>query len=216
MDHRSGDHALTRRQLLALGAGAAAAAPFITVTDLAAPGPAAAQTPKRGGGFRIPAILDPVGFDPHQTISFTTMTQPSFAHSRLLKVKAGPSVRPGTYPLEPDLAESWTQPNERTYVFKVRKGVRWHPKSPVNGRELTADDVKYTYDRFLATKTNGNRATLEARNEYGAYLRYPAPCRPPRVLPLRLVGQGGVGAKNWGPSNGFDQGGRMMAAWLDK
>jgi len=162
MDHASDPSALTRRHLLSLGAAAAASAPFISVTDLAAPRPAAAQAPKRGGVFRIPAILDPVGFDPHQTISFTTMTQLSFAYSRLMKVKAGPGVRPGTYPLEPDLAESWTQPNERTYVFKLRKGVRWHPKPPVNGRELTAEDVKFTYDRFLSTKANGNRATLEA------------------------------------------------------
>jgi len=26
---------------------------------------------------------------------------------------------PGTFPLEGDLAESWTQPNETTYVFKL-------------------------------------------------------------------------------------------------
>jgi len=30
----------------------------------------------------------------------------------------------------------------------------------VNGRELTADDVKYTYDRFLQLKGNPNRSTL--------------------------------------------------------
>src|SRR5215470_1420664 len=76
--------------------------------------------------------------------SIRTSTNLSFTHSRLVKVKAGPSVTPGTQPLEPDLAESWSQPNDRTYVFKLRKGVRWHPKPPVNGRELTADDVKYT------------------------------------------------------------------------
>ena len=77
------------------------------------------------------------------------MTNLSFTHSRLVKVKAGPSVMPGFLPIEGDLAESWTQPNDRTYVFKLRKGVRWHPKPPVNGRELTAEDVKYTYERFL-------------------------------------------------------------------
>ncbi len=27
--------------------------------------------------------------------------------------------------------------------------MRWHNKPPVNGRELTAEDVKYTYERFL-------------------------------------------------------------------
>ena len=77
-----------------------------------------------------------------------------------MKVKAGPSVTPGTLPIEGDLAESWTQPTDRTYVFKLRKGVRWHPKPPVNGRELTADDVKYTYERFLSIKGNPNRSTL--------------------------------------------------------
>jgi len=49
---------------------------------------------------------------------------------------------------------------DRTYVFKLRKGVRWHPKPPVNGRELTADDVKYTYERFLSIKGNPNRSML--------------------------------------------------------
>ena len=44
-----------------------------------------------------------------------------------------------------------------TYIFKLRKGVRWHNKPPVNGRELTAEDVKYTYDRFLTMKGNPNR-----------------------------------------------------------
>ena len=66
-----------------------------------------------------------------------------------------------TYPIEGDLAESWTQPDDKTYVFKLKKGVRWHPKPPVNGRELTADDVKYTYERFLTIKGNGNRPVLE-------------------------------------------------------
>ena len=36
------------------------------------------------------------------------------------------------------------------------------PKPPVNGRELTADDVKYTYDRFLTIPGNGNKGMLEA------------------------------------------------------
>ena len=47
------------------------------------------------------------------------------------------------------------------YIFKLVKGVRWHPKPPVNGRKLTAEDVKYTYDRFLTVKGNPNRVLLE-------------------------------------------------------
>ncbi len=65
----------------------------------------------------------------------------SFTHSRLLKHKAGPGIHPGTFPVEGDLAESWTQPSDTTYVFKLRKGVRWHNKPPVNGRELTVEGL---------------------------------------------------------------------------
>jgi peptide/nickel transport system substrate-binding protein len=152
---------LSRRDLLKLGGGAAAAGAAGTVLDLGGPASAEAQTPKRGGIFRLRSHVPPVHFDPHQTIAFSTMLVLSFAYSRLVKVKAGPSVVPGTQPLEGDLAESWSQPNDTTYVFKLRKGVRWHPKPPVNGRELTAEDVKYTYERFLTIKGNGNRGILE-------------------------------------------------------
>src|SRR5207247_211510 len=119
-------------------------------------------TPRRGGVFRFAMQLDPQGFDPHATVSFVTMIPLSFSHSRLVKVKAGPTVKPGTYPIEPDVAESWTQPNDTSYVFKLRKDVRWHPKPPVNGRELTAEDVKFTYDRFVTVAGNPNRQFLES------------------------------------------------------
>ncbi len=157
--------AVSRRDLLKLG-GAAMAATALR------PGPATAQTPKRGGVFRIAHQLDPVGWDPHQTLSFATMTMLSFTHSRLMKVKAGQLVTPVTYPVEPDLAESWSQPSDTTYVFRLKRGVRWHGKPPVNGRELTADDVKYTYERFLATKGNGNKPVLEMVDRIEALDRY--------------------------------------------
>ena len=47
------------------------------------------------------------------------------------------------------LAESWSQPDPLTYIVKVREGVHWHDKSPMNGRELTADDIEYNYHRIL-------------------------------------------------------------------
>jgi len=154
---------VTRREILKAGAAGVALGVTGAGAGLFGPFSAAAQTPKRGGTLRLTVISDPVtGFDPHQTISFVTMVPLSFVYSRLVKVKAGPSVKPGTYPIEPDLAESWTQPSDTTYVFKLKKGVRWHPKPPVNGRELTADDVKYTYNRFLTIAGNGNKPVLES------------------------------------------------------
>ena len=146
---RSAPLSLTRRDLLKLGGVAVAAGAAGSGLPLVFPGEAEAQTPKRGGTFRIRFHLAPVHFDPQQTVAFTTMVPLSFTHSRLVKVKAGSAVKPGTQPIEPDLAESWTQPNDTTYIFKLRQGVRWHNKPPVNGRELTAEDVNYTYERFL-------------------------------------------------------------------
>src|SRR5215467_4159994 len=148
---------LSRRDLLKAGSALAASAAGMQVRLRRAH----AQTPKRGGTISL-RLWDPPHFDLHQTISYKTNILHTFTHSRLLKYKAGPGVPPGSFILEGDLAESWTQPTETTYVFKLRKGVRWHAKPPVNGRELTADDVKYTFDRFVNEKGNAYRSMLAA------------------------------------------------------
>ncbi|PWU17831.1 MAG: hypothetical protein C5B48_15490 [Candidatus Rokuibacteriota bacterium] len=158
------DHGLTRRDVLKAGVTLAAA-------HLAAGTPASAQTPRRGGVFRI-SVGDPSHFDPHLTVGWSTHIALSFTHSRLLKHKAGPAVTPGTFPIEGDLAESWAQPSDTTYVFKLRRGVRWHPKPPVGGRELTAEDVKYSFERFLGPTNNPNRAVLEEIDKVEALDRY--------------------------------------------
>ena len=168
MESTPANHGLSRRDALKVGGAALA----LAVTGSHGAAPAEAQTPKRGGVLRLTVQADPLHFDPHQTISFVTMVPLSLVYSRLVKVKAGPSVRPMTYPIEPDLAESWTQQNDTTYVFKLRKGVRWHPKPPVNGRELTADDVKYTYERFLTITGNPNKPVLEYVDRIEAVDKY--------------------------------------------
>ena len=48
------------------------------------------------------------------------------------------------------LAESWETPDPLTYIFHIRQEVHWHDKPPMNGRELTADDVVYTFQRNSA------------------------------------------------------------------
>ena len=160
---------ISRRELFKLGGAAAAAGAGGHLLDLTRP--AAAQTPKRGGTFRLRSHVQPVHFDPHATLAFSTMIPLSFAYSRLVKVKAGSSVVPGTQPVEADLAESWERQGDTAYVFKLKKGVRFHNKPPVNGRELTAEDVKFTYERFLASP-NPNRGTLEAIDKIEAVDKY--------------------------------------------
>lgn len=60
---------------------------------------------------------------------------------------------PGTYNLEPDLAESFTISTDgKIYTFNLRKDVKFH-----NGRKLTAGDIKYSIERAVnpATQSPG-------------------------------------------------------------
>ncbi len=45
------------------------------------------------------------------------------------------------------LAESYEVPDPLTFIFKIRKGIHWHNKPPMNGRELTADDIAFNFHR---------------------------------------------------------------------
>lgn len=151
---------MKRRDLLKLGG-------LTLAGSTLAPAPVRAQAPKRGGTLAL-RLWDPPHFDNDLTISYKTHIPMTFTHSRLLKHKAGPGVAPGTFPLEGDLAESWQQTNETTYVFKLRRGVKWQPKPPVNGREFTADDVLYTVERFRTVKGNANAYMLKSLDKVEA------------------------------------------------
>src|SRR5262250_1810588 len=155
---------MNRRKLLGLAGMALAGTALL-------PAPGRAQTPKRGGTIVL-RLWDPPHFDPYLQVSYKTHIVYSFTHSRLVKYKSGPGVVPGTFAIEGDLAESWSQPDETTYVFKLRRGVRWHRKPPVNGRELTAEDVVYSVDRFRTIKGNPNASMLKSLDRVEAIDRH--------------------------------------------
>jgi peptide/nickel transport system substrate-binding protein len=146
---------VSRRAFLGLSVAGLAAGSVVV------PRSVSAQAPRRGGTVTIRA-WDPPHFDPHLTHNYKTHVAYSFTHSRLVRHKAGPAIAPGSFVLEGDLAESWTQPTETTYVFKLRRGAKWHARPPVNGRELTADDVVYSVERFRTIKGNANAYMLAA------------------------------------------------------
>jgi peptide/nickel transport system substrate-binding protein len=62
---------------------------------------------------------------------------------------------------EPSLATSWKALNDTTWEFKLRKGVKFH-----NGDVMTAEDVKYSFDRVLdQTKKSPQYGNIRAIKE---------------------------------------------------
>jgi peptide/nickel transport system substrate-binding protein len=132
---------------------------------------AEAGPPRRGGILRVRG-WDPVHFDPQLTRNFKTNTTLSFVYSTLLRHKVGAGTQPGTFTVEPHLAERWETPDDTTYIFHLRQGVHWHNKPPVNGRELVAEDVKFTFQRFLTEPGNPERQLLESVDRVEVVDRY--------------------------------------------
>src|SRR2546425_2217197 len=164
-------HGLSRRALLQAGLAAGATLSAWSFSSPPTLWSAEAGPPKRGGILRVRG-RDPVHFDPHLTRDGRTHTVLSFVYSKLLRHKVGADVPPGTFIVEPDLAERWEAPDDTTYIFHLRQGVKWHNKPPVNGRELVAEDVKFTFDRFLKEPGNPERQLLESVDRVEVVDRY--------------------------------------------
>ncbi|MEZ4481330.1 MAG: ABC transporter substrate-binding protein [Dehalococcoidia bacterium] len=121
-----------------------------TATGTAATGTAATSTgttaaqPKKGGTFRQLLTGSPRSLDPH----FDT-----FPANGAVTLKTNEGLlrfKPDFSAVEPELATAMPeQPDPLTFVFKVRKGVKFHNVAPVNGREMTAEDVKYSLERQM-------------------------------------------------------------------
>ena len=123
---------------------------FLTIAALILSSAELVWAQKRGGVLRNVLLQDPVGFDTHtpKKASHVTQRALSFTHNRLFEYPQGPGAKAGV--VAPDLAESYSRPDAKTYVIKLREGVHFQDKPPVNGRELTAKDVKWTFDRMMA------------------------------------------------------------------
>jgi peptide/nickel transport system substrate-binding protein len=91
--------------------------------------------------------VDPFDWD----VSRTGKTTPNsygtaLAYNGLLGYKSGPAVKYSDVTLQPELAERYESPDALQYTFHLRKGVKFANLAPVNGRELTSADVKWSYE----------------------------------------------------------------------
>ncbi len=105
-----------------------------------------AAAPKTGGTYRFPLSTDPPTLDPAQITDTTS-------HSVASEIFNGLVTYDENLQIAPDLAERWEiSPDKRTYTFYLKKGVKFH-----NGRECTAHDFRYTFERVLSPATRSPR-----------------------------------------------------------
>ena len=91
--------------------------------------------------YAVHVSLAPTWFDPAETSGMITPFLVLYAlHDAMVKPLPGQSAAPS-------LAESWTAaPDGLSYEFVVRKGATFH-----NGEPVTADDVKFSFERYRGT-----------------------------------------------------------------
>jgi peptide/nickel transport system substrate-binding protein len=135
---------------LAAGAGALAACGVRTGSQSS--GPAASSgastgTPRSGGIVNMAVPADPFNWDP--TFAGPGLPNPYGtvnAYNSLIGYKTSKSMNYDDLTLQPELAESWEVPDPQTFIFHMRKGVKFANQAPVNGRELTPADIKFSYE----------------------------------------------------------------------
>jgi len=104
-----------------------------------------AEGPQYGGTFRIAADeasnLNPI---------LLTDGPSAIVADRIYETLV--VYEPGLKRILPNLAVSWDNPDDRTWVFKLRDDVRWHDST-----KFTAEDVKYTFELVLDPDTHAAR-----------------------------------------------------------
>jgi len=116
---------------------------------------------KQGGAVAMRITADPPNFSVF-TASTYSAAFANLAYNKLLTVKVEPTVQANETVIVPDLATAMPeQPDDLTYTFKLKPGVKWQNVAPVSGRTLTADEVKQAIDSY---RMDSNSAF---RSDYG-------------------------------------------------
>ena len=129
----------------AIGASRRDVIAFVAFTLMAgAPSLADAVGPEGQLTWGVHISLAPTWFDPAETPGLITPYMVMYAlHDAVVKPMPG-------QPLAPSLAESWTASEDAlTYEFVLRKGVKFH-----NGDDVTAEDVKFSFERYRGAAHN--------------------------------------------------------------
>jgi peptide/nickel transport system substrate-binding protein len=132
--------------------GGSAASGASATSDLVAKPVDTLATAVRGGTILDRTLADPPSFDPYTANNPWNAIGPQ-VYSSLVQFKPG-HLEPSKNEIVPDLVESWEySPDHLTLTMKLRKGVQWHNRPPINGRELDVEDVTFSWQRFTEKST---------------------------------------------------------------
>lgn len=114
----------------------------------------AAAAPKVGGTLRVALPASPPTLDPHTTTHTAVREIGLHIFENLVTFDA-------KFKVVPQLAEKWEiSADQKVYTFYLRKGVKFH-----NGKELTAEDVKASIERFQKVGARRNEIADLAKLE---------------------------------------------------
>src|SRR5215813_11168708 len=117
-------------------ASSGALAPVVAGGLRGVPAVLAQTTPKRGGTLKVGFYIEAATMDPHLSGSKIDRQVYHNLYDPLLVL----DVRLG---LQPGLAESWTQPDGKTLVMKLQRGVKFH-----DGTDFNAEVAKFNFNRM--------------------------------------------------------------------
>ncbi len=146
----------TSPPLRATTAPVATATPQVAGTTPAAtpkaPPPAttvASSEPKRGGLLKVLLRADPPGWDMMKvTGGYNDLRKTHNAvFSMLFSTPTTKDAPACESTIAPDAAESFKWVNDTLFEVKLREGMKFQNKAPVNGRDVTADDVVFSFNR---------------------------------------------------------------------
>jgi peptide/nickel transport system substrate-binding protein len=128
-------HRIGRRTLLkSLGAG-------VLLASAGGPRPARAQG-KPGGSLTFATSALPPNLEPHMQGLDIWQKRKPLLYENLVWIDHALEAKP-------ELAERWEQKSPTEYLFHLRRGVKFH-----DGKEMDAEDVKYSYDRVRDPKVS--------------------------------------------------------------
>jgi peptide/nickel transport system substrate-binding protein len=103
------------------------------------------------GGIMLGAFaVEPLNYDPLSSSSQFTFNHAHHAYQRFFSLKSGTIHEAATGEPEGDAVSSWEySPDGLTLTMKLRPNTKFDPRPPTNGRVMTSEDVKWSWDRFI-------------------------------------------------------------------